>query len=81
MQSEEFNKKISEMGINCPKCLDTKLLWKNTKDTIYFIVIRCDMCVSCFDTQQIVCKSKTSNLSFNNIPKNFSINKNNKNEL
>jgi hypothetical protein len=76
----EFNQKISELGIKCSKCLDTKFLWKKgyVKDIKeitcinnenYFEIIRCDMCVSCFDTEKNTVRiSKTSNLTYNNIP-------------
>ena len=66
--SQEFFDKIKALGINCYKCLDTRLVWKqrnNNEDGLgYFIMLTCDHCYN----YSFVQYSKKSNIYINGVP-------------
>ena len=66
--SIELNIKIKKLSINCKKCLDTKLVWKqryhNDDNLGWFIILNCDLCSNSLFVQY----SKTSNLSIEGVP-------------
>lgn len=70
----EFLNKMKELSINCDKCLDTFLLWKNNTDINnfekIFLLVRCDKCVGLSEKCEhiIVSYTNTSDIYYNNVP-------------
>jgi hypothetical protein len=70
----EFLNKMKELSINCDKCLDTFLLWKNNTDINnfenMFLLVRCDKCVGLSEKNEhiIVSCTNTSDIYYNNVP-------------
>lgn len=66
--SQEFFDKIRRLGIDCYKCLDTKMVWKQRKynydDFGHFVILTCDLCCNYL----FVKYSKSSNIYINGRP-------------
>lgn len=75
----ELYKKLDILKIKCPKCLDTRVLWKSInisnhisfnkffgikEDINYFMIIACDRC----SDSRFLDYSKTSNIKIGEIP-------------
>jgi ribosomal protein S27E len=64
----EYYDKLKILNINCPKCLDTKMLWKNRNNNIdgkgYFMIVSCNQC----DNNHFIDYSLTSNIMYCSVP-------------